>query len=430
MLIIRFVCATSSNGIAETFSNFETAANVHADVAIWQAAMATLSVPMFFDPVEIGGTSYVNDIPSNSNPAARVISEARKLWPNAEDGCLISIGSFPRVVGASGAGNTAYILKRMAIAAAKAESKIRQDEFGPSSKMEYFRFTVDSSIDSSALEEWKDPSLPGQNIEHYLRSVKADIQTCTVKLVEISNTKQMNVGSGKSIVEDDEANIYRMKARGKFVNIPFARNTRFVGRSIEIEALRSDLEKEGRVVLQGLGGTGKTQIALEYAYRHSAKYNSVLWFNVGTLKSVLLSYTDIYRMIFPDNEHHKVSHLLEHDSDLDEEPSSESKAVMVRSFVERNSTKDWLLVFDNADDLESFDPTSFIPACGAHVIITTRRMLSIPGVKSIVAPMTEAEAVELLAQLTLGIPDRIGDLMLEDHGSIALPSMFHIKQRC
>ena len=424
MLIIRFVCATSSNGIAETFSNFQAAANVHADVAIWQAAMATLSVPMFFEPVEIGGTRYVNDIPSNSNPAARVILEARKLWPNAEDGCFISIGSFPRVVEASGAGNTAYILKRMAIAAAEEESKTRQDEFGPSSKIEYFRFTVNSKIDSSALEEWKQPSLSAQNTEHYLRSVKADIQSCAVKLVGISSTKHMNSGSGRPIVEDDEANIHRMKARGKFVNIPFARNTRFVGRSVEIEALRSGLEKERVVVLQGLGGIGKTQIALEYAYRHSAKYKSVLWFNVGTLKSVLLSYTDIYRMIFPYNEHHKVSRLLEHDSDLDEVPSSESEVVMVRSFVERNSTKDWLLVFDNADDLESFDPTSFIPACEAHVIITTRRTLSIPGAKFIMTPMTQAEGVELLAQSTHGKADHIGHLMPEDHGSIALPSMF------
>ncbi len=109
MRIIRFVCATTSNGIAETFRNFETAATVTADVAIWQAAMATLSVPIFFDPVKIGSTSYVSDALSNSNPVAKVIWEARRLWPGAEDGCLVSLGFFPRIVEASGARKMAFM---------------------------------------------------------------------------------------------------------------------------------------------------------------------------------------------------------------------------------------------------------------------------------------------------------------------------------
>jgi hypothetical protein len=417
ILIIRFVCATSSNGIVETFSNFEMAANVSADLTIWQAAMATLSVPLIFDSVKIGNTSYVSDILSNSNPAARVISEARRLWPGAEDGCFVSVGSFPRIVEASGAGNMAHMLKTMATAAAEEESITRQAEFGASSKVAYFRFTVDNSIDRSALEEWKSPSLIAQRTENYLHSVRTEIQSCAVKLAGISDLKQMDVRSVKSVKLDDQAISHRLKSGGKFINMRFPKNAGFVGRSSELEVLHSYLEKEGRVMLRGLGGSGKTQIAIEYAYRWSEKYSFVLMFDMCSRETELQSYTKIYEKMFPDNRQHNVERLLE--------PKSNEEVAMVQSCIERNSATDWLLVFDNVDDLESFQSAHFIPSCKAHIILTTRGPLSILRSEIQVGPMTPAESVELLTLSSHWKAEHSSRLRPEDQGILILPLKFY-----
>jgi hypothetical protein len=60
-------------------------------------------------------------------------------------------------------------------------------------------------------------------------------------------------------------------------NLPFPRNPFFTGREDQLEAIHAALASRGRAALAGLGGIGKTQTALEYAYRHQAEYDHVFW---------------------------------------------------------------------------------------------------------------------------------------------------------
>lgn len=70
--------------------------------------------------------------------------------------------------------------------------------------------------------------------------------------------------------------------------IPFslaevAETHRFVGRETELEEIYSSLAGDSRrriVVLHGLGGVGKTQIAVAYARRHRDVYSAVFWLNI------------------------------------------------------------------------------------------------------------------------------------------------------
>ena len=49
-----------------------------------------------------------------------------------------------------------------------------------------------------------------------------------------------------------------------------------------------------RYVLHGLGGIGKTQIALEYSYRHRNKFDIVYWLRADNYNTLLTSYFELY----------------------------------------------------------------------------------------------------------------------------------------
>jgi Cdc6-like AAA superfamily ATPase len=64
--------------------------------------------------------------------------------------------------------------------------------------------------------------------------------------------------------------------------LPFLRNRQFVGRSAELDTLKQKLlvNKDcQKVVISGLGGIGKTQVALQFAYSVKEDYPefSIFW---------------------------------------------------------------------------------------------------------------------------------------------------------
>jgi hypothetical protein len=66
-------------------------------------------------------------------------------------------------------------------------------------------------------------------------------------------------------------------------NLPFALNPAFTGRAAELEKLNKEFQTAGEmavtqtVVVHGLGGVGKTQLAVEYAWKHLGNYDAVFW---------------------------------------------------------------------------------------------------------------------------------------------------------
>jgi hypothetical protein len=142
-----------------------------------------------------------------------------------------------------------------------------------------------------------------------------------------------------------------------FWNVPYPRNPAFTGRSDILTGLRKRLTKRVRPALaqaiSGLGGIGKTQTAVEYAYRYRQKYQAVFWLNAESPLALKAGCGELARQL-------RIPHL---EDDLDQ------AVLAVKSWLEVHAG--WLLVIDNADDPAALKP--LLPKVEhGHTLITSR----------------------------------------------------------
>src|SRR2546421_10857099 len=81
--------------------------------------------------------------------------------------------------------------------------------------------------------------------------------------------------------------------------VPYRRNGFFTGRETLLAALHERFTTDRTAVLtqgqaiNGLGGIGKTQVAVEYAYRHREAYRFVLWVSAATHETLIAGFVSI-----------------------------------------------------------------------------------------------------------------------------------------
>ncbi|KAI8623395.1 hypothetical protein F5Y19DRAFT_481760 [Xylariaceae sp. FL1651] len=162
--------------------------------------------------------------------------------------------------------------------------------------------------------------------------------------------------------------------------VPFPRNENFVGRAAIMKKLQQRLSSTNsgaRVSLFGLGGVGKTQIALEYAYRLREEHpdKSVFWVRASNAEQFRQSFHSIaLECSIPGNDNPEVDMLP-----------------LVKRWLEGNSQGRWLMIIDNADDAQLFSQLSqasnrsnsvshdgnplgqYIPVCAHGSILATTR---------------------------------------------------------
>ncbi|OAP54552.1 hypothetical protein AYL99_11000 [Fonsecaea erecta] len=132
--------------------------------------------------------------------------------------------------------------------------------------------------------------------------------------------------------------------------VPHSRNTRFCGRRRVLDKLHELLangvdpsgtaEQLHSCVIHGMGGVGKTQVAIEYTYRHRRSYDFIFWIKSENEAVFANSITQI-----------STSLCL----GLAETLASARAVEAVRKWFE-NSKKRWLLVFDNAETWDILEP--------------------------------------------------------------------------
>jgi TPR repeat protein/Leucine-rich repeat (LRR) protein len=148
------------------------------------------------------------------------------------------------------------------------------------------------------------------------------------------------------------------------VTPPYHRNLEFLGRDGELADLHADLLKpQSRVSISSMGGMGKTQLALEYVYRHLGEYFKVLWVDVGA-ECLLTNYLRLAEDLGVSLEKERGTERTEDDWQGDKE------VAVVRGALERLRVP-CLLVFDDVADAVQL--WKLIPKKGeCRVLVTTR----------------------------------------------------------
>jgi hypothetical protein len=151
----------------------------------------------------------------------------------------------------------------------------------------------------------------------------------------------------------------------------------FVAREEELAQIDQVLRSgDGRqtVTLHGLGGIGKTQLAIAYAVRHRVDFSAIFWFNIKDRDSVKQSFTRAARRIATDC-------LSSGLGGLDEEKGLDKVVGAVKRWLNQATNTRWLMIFDNYDNPKlpgvtnptAIDLHGFLPeAYHGSVLITTR----------------------------------------------------------
>ncbi len=151
-------------------------------------------------------------------------------------------------------------------------------------------------------------------------------------------------------------------------HLPYPRNPFFTDREDILELLhdtytenRSALFPRQAQVVSGLGGIGKTQVAIEYAYRYHYEYDFTLWTKAATHETLVADFLTL-------------ANLLQ----LPEKNEQNQSAVVDAVKLWLLTHTRWLLILDDIDDLELAH--HFLPSRGSGHILLTTHMQTVSGI--------------------------------------------------
>ena len=202
------------------------------------------------------------------------------------------------------------------------------------------------------------------------------------------------------------------------MHLPFHENSNFTGRGRELAEIHRALHSTNAttshqqvMVLHGLGGIGKTQLAVQYAYTHHHDYTSVWRVNASTTRSLSQGFLQIAKQLLAyqarnvtpgqNLEHALVlpQGVFSQSGELNESRDATRTVVnAITSWFAAEGNNQWLLIIDNYGDLRNVNIYDFLhPSSSGSILITSRsRDTRRIGKGLEVQEVTEDEALEIL----------------------------------
>ena len=169
------------------------------------------------------------------------------------------------------------------------------------------------------------------------------------------------------------------------------------------------------VVIRGLAGIGKTQLALECIYRYESSFDSVWWIDAQSLQSTQTGFFNMAQRLgeyYANNPEIWAPSTADISRSLKKAENSTDRwgknqvdmktpnliVEAVKEWLCCKGNDRWLLVLDNVDDLNSFNIADFLPQTRSGNIIMTSRCEEISrfGQEILLDVMEASESIDLL----------------------------------
>ncbi|MEO1621236.1 MAG: tetratricopeptide repeat protein, partial [Cyanobacteria bacterium J06632_3] len=288
--------------------------------------------------------------------------------------------------------------KRLAIAAAAALSEDILDEEAQANFCQQLEEILSEDV---ALAQVLTEILAGESV------VGAESASAAVDQSQRQSHPQLEIGGkfqgNTTIIVGDGNTIAAPRPKGTVnpFGVPYSRNRYFTGREDVLSRLHEQLIHSGAAAMtqvqaiSGLGGIGKTQTAVEYAYRYhygspesldqQPVYDYVFWVNADTQVNLASGFAGIAEQLaVPDAQ----------------KMQQEQKIAAVRSWL--NGHDRWLLIFDNADTPDWLAPWMPTNPKGKVLITSRANVFDQLGIQTPLAldVLEEADALTFLFERT------------------------------
>ncbi|KAK3954872.1 hypothetical protein QBC32DRAFT_254378 [Pseudoneurospora amorphoporcata] len=342
-----FVCAVNSANISapQRFRTYASKDKKYSNCKIWEAARATAAAPTFFAPMTVSDNNvqeeFLDGALGYNNPITEVLNEAgTSLDPNLKLGCILSLGcgtKADKTLRKSGRWFGQGLTWGWRIGKVMKDSLTDPDpkhidvsRFLDAWNETYFRFSVPGAADEVKLPDYKKMKMLKKMTEDYMDRPEVADQIEKVARI-LAERKTEGAWIGLVCLLEKSAVAMSLQARPMGLSSNFFTGRDDILRKM-VKALLSNpdggSQRRQEYLLWGMGGIGKTQIALRFAEIYGNRFEHVFWLDATNKNTVQQSY-------------HSIALQLGIQTDKVEE----SQAVVLH-WMNASSGK-WLLIFDN-----------------------------------------------------------------------------------